>query len=377
MITIIILTAITTFVSVFVVMTVFHNNSTLNSMKTQSEVIAGYAMRIIDTDSFAQINMPGDADSALYKEENEEMDKIRRIGGLKYLYTIKENAEGIPVYLVDGQPVGTPDFCPVGMEVEEGLLGDVVRALRGETVLAEGIKDTGYGPVYTSYWPGLDEQGVQLGILGIEYDAESVITFDKSAVLSSLVISIGLIAVMIFVFISIYRNVSRPFQEELVLTDAITGLSNRTVFETDIKEIQSEMGREDSLVLVVLGLCGVHRIGEEYGYQAGDDYLQQAAEVVVECFRELGKVYRIGGEEFALLCLDLSTDYVKEILDTDFTRKTNSLHEKISARFPVDGLGIAYGLSAYDPDRHANLYQVLDEASANMYIMKEELETGK
>lgn len=43
--------------------------------------------------------------------------------------------------------------------------------------------------------------------------------------------------------------------------------------------------------------------------------IRQAADIIQDCFAEIGKCYRIGGDEFIVVCMDQEEAAVKAVLE--------------------------------------------------------------
>src|SRR5436190_9612146 len=102
----------------------------------------------------------------------------------------------------------------------------------------------------------------------------------------------------------------------LSLTDGLTGLYNRRGFVT-LAEQQLKVARHSNrgLVLIYADLDGLKQINDNFGHQAGDEALMQAAEILERTFRASDILGRIGGDEFAALAIRGSDDSVPAILD--------------------------------------------------------------
>ena len=86
------------------------------------------------------------------------------------------------------------------------------------------------------------------------------------------------------------------------LSDALTGVGNRRAFD---EALQSEIARArrqaSGLALVLLDLDHFKRINDALGHPAGDEVLAAFAERLRSIIREADRLFRYGGEEFALL----------------------------------------------------------------------------
>ncbi|HEX5634128.1 MAG TPA: GGDEF domain-containing protein, partial [Gemmatimonadales bacterium] len=91
--------------------------------------------------------------------------------------------------------------------------------------------------------------------------------------------------------------------ERLAMTDMLTGLSNR---RSAMAALQSHWdapaGADTPLSCLVLDADGFKRINDTYGHAAGDEVLQELAWRLLEAVRTDDRVFRMGGDEFLVLC---------------------------------------------------------------------------
>jgi len=91
--------------------------------------------------------------------------------------------------------------------------------------------------------------------------------------------------------------------EQLSLTDGLTGIANRRMFDRRLEVEWSESRRSGKpLSLVVLDLDYFKQYNDSYGHIAGDECLKRVADVLKDVARRPRDVVsRFGGEEFMLL----------------------------------------------------------------------------
>jgi diguanylate cyclase (GGDEF)-like protein len=89
----------------------------------------------------------------------------------------------------------------------------------------------------------------------------------------------------------------------LSLTDPLTGLANRRLFELRLGEEWQRAQRHGiPLSLLIVDVDHFKRFNDRHGHPAGDACLRQLAERLASCARRAGDlVARLGGEEFVLL----------------------------------------------------------------------------
>ena len=98
----------------------------------------------------------------------------------------------------------------------------------------------------------------------------------------------------------------------LSITDELTGIPNRRHFETEYeKEYSRSIRYKSKLTLVIFDIDKFKKINDEYGHICGDYVLQQIANAALQTFRKTDSVYRIGGEEFAVILPETSIEQSK------------------------------------------------------------------
>ena len=83
-------------------------------------------------------------------------------------------------------------------------------------------------------------------------------------------------------------------------TDQLTGLYNRRAYEMDIEDF-SKAPLPGNLTYISMDLNGLKTANDNLGHDAGDRLIKGAADCMLQCFNKYGKVYRIGGDEFAAI----------------------------------------------------------------------------
>ena len=81
--------------------------------------------------------------------------------------------------------------------------------------------------------------------------------------------------------------------------DPLTGLRNRAQLWTDLQSVSKT---EQTFSVLFMDLDRFKFINDQYGHIAGDQYLKHFARISLDILRELGRVYRFGGDEFVAVC---------------------------------------------------------------------------
>ena len=105
-----------------------------------------------------------------------------------------------------------------------------------------------------------------------------------------------------FNYLRMKWNVARRIVEEQenALMDILTGCPNRRAYDAKMRKIREKMLPGD-LGYVAIDLDGLKEVNDAHGHEAGDRLISGAAQCMTDCFGNMGQVYRIGGDEFAVL----------------------------------------------------------------------------
>lgn len=141
----------------------------------------------------------------------------------------------------------------------------------------------------------LTADGQQLGTLVAEWSGgrRSVIVQHTVALLAQVAAHASLAL----------RNAALLVQVERMATiDALTGLSNRRVFDDVLlREVARSFRRGEPLSLVLLDIDHFKQVNDEHGHQVGDEVLRAVSASLKAACRDADLPVRFGGEELAVL----------------------------------------------------------------------------
>lgn len=275
------------------------NNGVSRTVLERSDAIFSYVVRRIPAKSLPLLNAPEDSGQPLYKEVQDLLKNVRHLTAMRYLYTAKLNAEGKPVYVVDGLEESAEDFRHIGDLIEPEVIPQLTICLSGSPAHADKVLRTDWGDILPACAP-IKNNGETVGAVVMEFDAGLIAGSIRNALSISLLVSCALVLVSIFVTTWLLRRLSVPFYRKLAYTDLLTGVNNRNAFELDVKRMR-EQGGQDGMTVLVCDLDMLKKINDQRGHAAGDEYICALARLLTDRFKEQGETYRIGGDEFATL----------------------------------------------------------------------------
>ena len=100
-------------------------------------------------------------------------------------------------------------------------------------------------------------------------------------------------------------------------TDPLTSLANRKNLSGDLKDaIELAKTHNISASLILIDIDHFKSINDNYGHETGDKVLVLVADILRQSTRRSDKAYRIGGEEFLLLCCNTNEQNAVELAES-------------------------------------------------------------
>lgn len=149
--------------------------------------------------------------------------------------------------------------------------------------------------------------------------------------------------------------------------DALTGLPNRRQFGNQLR-MALPARNEDRIALMQLDLDDFKPVNDTLGHGAGDIVLQMASERIKSTLEDGETVYRLAGDEFAILQLRSNQPENAE-------RLASSLVSAFKSPFTVDGITLFVGASigiAIAPKDGNESEQLMKAADVALYAAKKD-----
>ncbi len=146
--------------------------------------------------------------------------------------------------------------------------------------------------------------------------------------------------------------------------DALTGVKNRHAYLRVEEQLDRQIARRTvhGFAIAILDVNDLKKVNDNSGHQAGDQYLRDACRVICEVFKR-SPVFRVGGDEFAVVIKGSDYEHVEELRGKMLDHNRKALK--------TGDIVIACGIAKFDND--ACVTAVFERADQDMYENKSSL----
>ncbi len=162
-----------------------------------------------------------------------------------------------------------------------------------------------------------------------------------------------LTSVSYFVLNDIQKRKMVAELERMSFEDMLTGLYNRNKYMHDLAKWKKQMFK--NIGIVYMDVNGLKKLNDEQGHQAGDALICFVGDAANAAFP--GMTYRIGGDEFVIVCPDTEKQ--------EFERRLALLNEQIGT-----GATAKASVGADWSEDFADIERIVEHADERMYQMK-------
>lgn len=165
----------------------------------------------------------------------------------------------------------------------------------------------------------------------------------------------------------IIRNIDEQIKlkqklEYQVIHDPLTGILNREYFERLMERYDKQINKEVAIILC--DLDNLKTCNDRHGHKKGDQLIKGVATLLNQFANQTISIARIGGDEFAVIAIDIQEEQVQDLV---FKMKTRiNYHNEQKNYLPIE-MSIGYAYSQSSVGCMDNLYIDSDK---NMYQQK-------
>lgn len=225
--------------------------------------------------------------------------------------------------------------------------------------------------VYENGWTKNNITGLVVTIFAFIWALSDVLTYYLAGGVTEAPFTVLLFVIFLVIMIVNHIQISKKGMEEgmqavqyqkLAFHDALTGFYNRAAFMDYIAGTEFVPDRS---VMLAFDLNNLKKCNDELGHDKGDLYIKEASKILMDCFGEEGRCYRLGGDEFSAILnkpdindCEKRIQLMNERVDM-FNRESRDIH-----------MGIACGYAVYDPKEDEDIHATIRRADKMMYEVK-------
>ncbi len=149
--------------------------------------------------------------------------------------------------------------------------------------------------------------------------------------------------------------------------DKATTLFNRAFFQ---KNLGSEYNTFQQVGIIFADIDNLKQVNDVWGHEMGDRLIKKAADVLLDVSKEKIHSYRMGGDEFMLVCCEYTQEELEALLK-DIVIRMNTSNDAIKMPQISISIGCAHSTSPY------NIESLMKVADERMYEEKRQKKHGR
>lgn len=131
-------------------------------------------------------------------------------------------------------------------------------------------------------------------------------------------------------------DIEREVLMKMAYTDGLTHLGNRFAYEQEKNRLKEKT--DTHITVLIADMNGLKRANDSHGHPYGDQLISRTAEILSASFQDVGRCFRIGGDEFCVMAEN--TDRAA------FEKSIRSMEEKVSElQADIADYGISIGVA--------------------------------
>ena len=160
--------------------------------------------------------------------------------------------------------------------------------------------------------------------------------------------------------------------KNLAYVDSLTNVKNKLAYDDTVEYINEKIRNGTAEFAVIMcDLNYLKHINDNLGHMAGDEAIQKTASILCKAF-PLSTVFRIGGDEFAVIPTGLDYARIDEKLDALKTMLESQ--RNISDNY-LERISLAFGCAVFERGKDTSYQEVFERADKIMYEEKKKIHT--
>ncbi|HEX9058603.1 MAG TPA: HD domain-containing phosphohydrolase [Clostridia bacterium] len=182
-------------------------------------------------------------------------------------------------------------------------------------------------------------------------------------------VALTIIWVLIVGIISNKQEKHRREMQKIAITDDLTGVFNQKHFHSNLNDEFKNLSKAGSSIgLIIIDIDNFRMYNDLYGMDFGDTILKNTAAILKKIVNKNDRIYRFGGDEFAILTINTSS----EALEAK-AKKIYQKYEELKKDFYIDSsagkVTFSIGSSEY-PGISKSKEELISHANMALYQAK-------
>ena len=187
-----------------------------------------------------------------------------------------------------------------------------------------------------------------------------------NSILVILLIMSGFVAVTVLLTKAIVR---------LIYTDAMTQVGNKTSYNDCVELLEKRIRDKEHInfQIIVIDINDLKKVNDTYGHEYGDKLIQRGTAILKKVWGG-DSIYRIGGDEFVVVCSDMEMECTKEKISL-FEEAVEEYNRRNDCEELY--LQMAIGMAVYSSETDKEYMDVFRRADGAMYEDKKQKKTKR
>ena len=148
---------------------------------------------------------------------------------------------------------------------------------------------------------------------------------------------------------------------KMAYTDGMTHLGNRYAYDQEKNRLEEQ--EDTHITILIADMNGLKKANDKHGHLYGDQIICKTADIISASFKDTGKCFRIGGDEFCVLAEDAEPSVFESCI-RKMEEKAFELQKELAE------YGIAYGVAE---GASKDMEDIFHTADNRMYSRKKEM----
>ncbi|MCF6319179.1 MAG: GGDEF domain-containing protein [Proteobacteria bacterium] len=194
--------------------------------------------------------------------------------------------------------------------VKKASLVFVLIALLGNVIAfyLKGISQMNwiYPSMFAAYYVMSPKQGMAFNFVMLSLYLPKLFSLMVSVNVATVIVTIIITNIFAYVFSSGLRS-KEIILKKMASEDYLTSTGNRRSLKFAMNKLYKALKNSDkTAAIILLDLDHFKQVNDTYGHIKGDEVLVRLSELLKGFFQDKDSVFRFGGEEFLVICRDVS-----------------------------------------------------------------------